>query len=232
MDKKEEHVKHPNEWEVVSLTSSAYAASPSPYNSRDAYYEAENSRDLFMSDHFVFPPSQHENLPLDDEEKKDGGQGFMLEVQESSDELRNEKSIYGEAALSPSQHMVYEHGLIDSEPNEYADVDLDPLGLEKDAKKATHDLPWWRRRAVSVYLRTREANAVWSLFFAAAVTGLVVLGQRWQQERWQVLQLNWHSSISSEKLSRVLEPLSRLKDVIVRGNPQASLLRSGTSSEI
>ncbi|KAF3578082.1 hypothetical protein DY000_02036065 [Brassica cretica] len=128
--------------------------------------------------------------------------------------------------------MVFEQELVDSEPNEYAEGDLDPLGLEKDA---TNNLPceaWWRKRAVSVYLRTREANAVWSLFFAAAVTGLVVLGQRWQQERWQVLQLNWHSSITSEKLSRVLEPLSRLKDVIVRGNPRASLLRSGTSSEI
>ncbi|CAN6836477.1 unnamed protein product [Brassica oleracea] len=224
MDNKEEHVKHQNEWEVVSLTSSAYAASPGPYNSRDAYYGAENSRGLFMSDHFVFPPSQHENLPLDEEEKKDG-QGLMLEAHQGL----SDKNIYGEPALSSSQHMVFEHELTDSEPNEYADKDLDPLGLEKDA---TNNLPWWRKRAVSVYLRTREANAVWSLFFAAAVTGLVVLGQRWQQERWQVLQLNWHSSITSEKLSRVLEPLSRLKDVIVRGNPQASLLRSGTSSEI
>ncbi|KAL0671933.1 hypothetical protein Bca4012_034637 [Brassica carinata] len=205
MDNKEEHVKHQNEWEVVSLTSSAYAASPpGPYNSRDAYYGAENSRGLFMSDHFVFPPSQHENLPLVEEEKKDG-QGLMLEAHQGL----SDKNIYGEPALSSSQHMVYEHELTDSEPNEYADKDLDPLGLEKD-----------------------EANAVWSLFFAAAVTGLVVLGQRWQQERWQVLQLNWQSSITSEKLSRVLEPLSRLKDVIVRGNPRASLLRSGTSSEI
>ncbi|KAJ0259140.1 ATG8-interacting protein 1 [Hirschfeldia incana] len=226
MADKEKHAKHPNEWEVVSLTSSAYAASPGLYNSRDAYYGAENSRDLFMSDHFVFPPSQHENLPLDEEERKNG-QGLMLEAQGLS-----EKSIYAEAALSSSQHMVYEHGLTDSDRNEYADVDLDPRGLEKDGKKATNDLPWWRRRAVSVYLRTREANAVWSLFFAAAVTGLVVLGQRWQQERWQVLQLNWHSSITSEKLSRVLEPISRLKDVIVRGSPQASLVRSGTSSEM
>ncbi|KAF8088303.1 hypothetical protein N665_0546s0033 [Sinapis alba] len=242
MANKEEHVEHPprgHEWEVVSLTSSAYAVSPpSPYNnvdSRDArkfdaYY---GPPDLFMSNHFVFPPSQHEDLPLDEpEEERKDGQGLTLEAQGfSSDNLR----IYGEAALSSSQHMVYEHGLIDSEPNEYADVDLDPLGLEKDAKHATHNLPceaWWRRRAVSVYLRTRESNAVWSLFFAAAVTGLVVLGQRWQQEKWQALQLNWHSNISPEKLSRVLEPISRLKDVIVGGNPQASLVRSGTSSEI
>ncbi|KAJ4904317.1 hypothetical protein Rs2_18268 [Raphanus sativus] len=233
MANKEEHVKHLNEWEVVSLTSSAYAASPGLYNSRDAYYGAENSRDLFMSDHFVFPPSQHEDLPLDDDERKDG-QGFMLEAQGlSSDKLRDEKSIYGEPPLSSSQPMLYEHGFIDSEP--YADGDLDPPGLEKDGEKATNDLPceaWWRRKAVSVYSRTREANAVWSLFLAAAVTGLVVLGQRWQQERWQVLQLNLQSSISSEKLSRVLEPLSRLKDVIVKGSPQESLVRSGTSSKM
>ncbi|KAL0775688.1 hypothetical protein Bca101_040840 [Brassica carinata] len=131
MDNKEEHVKHQNEWEVVSLTSSAYAASPpGPYNSRDAYYGAENSRGLFMSDHFVFPPSQHENLPLVEEEKKDG-QGLMLEAHQGL----SDKNIYGEPALSSSQHMVYEHELTDSEPNEYADKDLDPLGLEKDGKK-------------------------------------------------------------------------------------------------
>nr|VDD16478.1 unnamed protein product [Brassica oleracea] len=232
MDNKEEHVKHQNEWEVVSLTSSAYAASPGPYNSRDAYYGAENSGGATLYERGAFAPNNflkfhHENLPLDEEEKKDG-QGLMLEAHQGL----SDKNIYGEPALSSSQHMVFEHELTDSEPNEYADKDLDPLGLEKDA---TNNLPceaWWRKRAVSVYLRTREANAVWSLFFAAAVTGLVVLGQRWQQERWQVLQLNWQSSITSEKLSRVLEPLSRLKDVIVRGNPQASLLRSGTSSEI
>ena len=209
MDNKEEHVKHQNEWEVVSLTSSAYAASPGPYNSRDAYYGAENSRDLFMSEHFVFPPSQHENLPLDEEEKKDG-QGLMLEAHQGL----SDKNIYGEPALSSSQHMVFEHELTDSEPNEYADKDLDPLGLEKDA---TNNLPceaWWRKRAVSVYLRTREANAVWSLFFAAAVTGLVVLGQRWQQERWQVLQLNWQSSITSEVIN--LNPLFKNRYVLYK----------------
>ncbi|KAJ0258650.1 ATG8-interacting protein 1 [Hirschfeldia incana] len=255
MANKEDHHHHPprgNEWEVVSLTSSAYAASPGPYNveSRDAskfdnaYYGSETSRDLFMSDHFVFPPSQHEDLPIDEpvfqeEAIKDDGQGLMMEGQGLSDE----QNLYGEPSLGTS--AMYEDRSVDSESNEnaeeggldlHSDTAKDTLGPEKDAKKARHDdLPceaWWRRRAVSMYIRTREANAMWSLFFAAAVTGLVVLGQRWQQERWQVLQLKWHSSISSEKLGRVLEPLSRLKGVILRGNPQASLVRSGTSSEI
>ncbi|CAH8384827.1 unnamed protein product [Eruca vesicaria subsp. sativa] len=239
-NKEVEHPPRGNEWEVVSLTSSAYAASPGPYNVAaarkfdHAYYGAETSRDLFMSDHFVFPPSQHEDLPIDDEPvfeeegSKDGEDLMMQESQGLSDEH------------TTSRQYMESDRLIDSEQNEYAEEDLDlhsDTGLENDGKKAAarHDLPceaWWRRRAVSMYIRTREANAMWSLFFAAAVTGLVVLGQRWQQERWQVLQLKWHSSISSEKLSRVLEPLSRLKGVIVRSNPQASLVRSGTSSEI
>ncbi|CAH8266111.1 unnamed protein product [Arabidopsis lyrata] len=259
---REEHPPRGNEWEVVSLTSSAYAAAPGPYNveSRDvrkydAYYGAETSRDLYMSEHFVFPPSEHENLPIDEhlfkeEQRKDGGD-LMLEGQGLSDQFHyeagnNQQSIYGESALGSSRHMesfgsesaMYEHGLVDAEPNEYAEGNIDPHSDtegEKDAEKSTHNLPceaWWKRRAISMYSRTREANAIWSLFFAAAVAGLVVLGQRWQQERWQVLQLKWKSSISSEKLSRVLEPLSRLKDVIVRSNPQASLVRSGSSSEV
>uniref|UniRef100_A0A1J3J4K6 ATG8-interacting protein 1 n=1 Tax=Noccaea caerulescens TaxID=107243 RepID=A0A1J3J4K6_NOCCA len=239
------HPPRGNEWEVVSLTSSAYAAAPGPYNveSRDArkydafYGGAETSRDLFMSDHFVFPPSEHENLPIDEplleEEQRKDGQDLML------------RDIYGELSDEQESAMYGEHGLIDDTmPIEYAEKDLEdlhtdtatnPLILDKDAKKSTKNLPceaWWTRRAVSMYTRTRDANAIWSLFFAAAVTGLVVLGQRWQQERWQVLQLKWQSSISSEKLSRVLEPLSRLKDVIVRSNPQASLVRSGSSSEV
>ncbi|KAL9302943.1 ATG8-interacting protein 1 [Arabidopsis thaliana] len=256
MANNEEHPSRGNEWEVVSLTSSAYAAAPGPYNveSRDvrkydAYYGAETSRDLYMSEHFVFPPSEHENLPIDEslfvaEQRKDG-RDLMLEGQGLSDQFHyeagnNQQSIYGESALGSSRHMesfgsesaVYEHGLVDAEGN--LDLHSDGEG-EKDVKKSTHNLPceaWWKRRAISMYSRTREANAIWSLFFAAAVTGLVVLGQRWQQERWQVLQLKWQSSISSEKLGRVLEPLSRLKDVIVRSNPQASLVRSGSSSEV
>ncbi|EOA27716.1 hypothetical protein CARUB_v10023869mg [Capsella rubella] len=262
MANKEDHEEHPprgNEWEVVSLTSSAYAAAPGPYNveSRDvrkydSYYGAETSRDLYMSEHFVFPPSEHEDLPIDEhlfetEQGKDG-QDLMLQGQEEFhyEAGDNQQSIYGESVLGSSRHMesvgsesaMYEHGLLDAEPNEYAEGNFDPhsdVEGDKDAEKSTNNLPceaWWRRRAISMYSRTRDANTIWSLFFAAAVTGLVVLGQRWQQERWQVLQLKWQSSISSEKLGRLLEPLSRLKDVIVRSNPQASLVRSGPSSEI
>lgn len=59
----------------VSLIASAYAAAPGPTEVEqeddvrgNAYGEAETSRASFMSDHFVFPPSQHENLPLEPED--------------------------------------------------------------------------------------------------------------------------------------------------------------------
>lgn len=63
-----------NDWEVVSLTASTYAAAPGPRevelkddDKEDAYAinEAETSNALFMSGHFAFPPSKHENLPLE-----------------------------------------------------------------------------------------------------------------------------------------------------------------------
>uniref|UniRef100_A0A0D9W278 ATG8-interacting protein 1 n=1 Tax=Leersia perrieri TaxID=77586 RepID=A0A0D9W278_9ORYZ len=62
------------DWEVVSLTASAYAAAPGPGGVAAAEtkgFDASqvegrgSSSALFMSDHFVFPPSEHENLPIE-----------------------------------------------------------------------------------------------------------------------------------------------------------------------
>ncbi|TVU04293.1 hypothetical protein EJB05_50147, partial [Eragrostis curvula] len=56
------------DWEVVTLTASAYEAAPGPEGRPTAGTRgiaASNSSDpLLMSDHFVFPPSEHENLPI------------------------------------------------------------------------------------------------------------------------------------------------------------------------
>jgi hypothetical protein len=48
---------------------------------------------------------------------------------------------------------------------------------------------WWKRRAVVWFVEARQANTFWSLALAAAVMGLVILGQRWQHERWKNHQL-------------------------------------------
>lgn len=69
-DEKEEEVIPPRgaDWEVVSLTASTYAAAPDakgfdPNDNGDAKKESPSA--MFMSDHFVFPPSEHENLPIE-----------------------------------------------------------------------------------------------------------------------------------------------------------------------
>lgn len=70
------------------------------------------------------------------------------------------------------------------------------------------DLPyqaWWKRQAASLYMLAREANAFRSVFVAAAVMGLVILGQRWHQEKLHIQQFKWKFSINDEvNLSSVL----------------------------
>ncbi|KAL7609288.1 hypothetical protein Lser_V15G14379 [Lactuca serriola] len=71
------------DWEVVSLTASTYAAAPSPDvkvkdpkdDEKSEVVDTDKSGTsdaLFMSGHFVFPPSQHENLPLEREKTEMG----------------------------------------------------------------------------------------------------------------------------------------------------------------
>ncbi|CAK8575899.1 unnamed protein product [Lathyrus sativus] len=64
-----EKASHGNDWEVISLTASNYAAAPGPDkvelkndDKEDAYApnETGTSNALFMFGHFAFPPSRHE----------------------------------------------------------------------------------------------------------------------------------------------------------------------------
>ncbi|KAI5647230.1 hypothetical protein M9H77_33235 [Catharanthus roseus] len=306
---KEEPAPRGNEWEVVSLTASTYAAAPGPeqVEMADAQNsdlvgesEAETSRLMFMSGHFVFPPSQHENLPLESESKEirsvhesvddvnqliaDEGnrsetkeqeninseglamsgefpgiqifdeKGNILTVGDSEfgkgkelhglDLVDKEQSLYNSATLSSIHSEPTMGGSTTIEANtgtpdliEPYDQDEDSVGsnLPKYTAKSFDgcNLPcgaWWKRRAASIYAHAKEANTFWSIFVAAAVMGLVILGQRWQQERWQVLQLKWHS-INDERMGRMLGPLTRLKDVIVGGPRRSSFIAGGNSVE-
>uniref|UniRef100_A0A7N0R8B6 ATG8-interacting protein 1 n=1 Tax=Kalanchoe fedtschenkoi TaxID=63787 RepID=A0A7N0R8B6_KALFE len=70
---REEIAPRGNDWEVVSLTASAYAAAPGPKaveevvgDKGSAYGDdkVEASQAMFMSGHFVFPEKQNEEMPL------------------------------------------------------------------------------------------------------------------------------------------------------------------------
>lgn len=312
----EENTSRGNEWEVVSLTASTYAAAPGPQKVEPKdddrvdtaeVIEAETSHALFMSGHFVFPPSEHENLPLEPQpvkneihdepvgkdvvsefgteeagrsSGKDDEENFTLkdlsvhnefpgmqifdekgnrlsfsgtEFDEGTtlrglDLTGKEESIYGastfssfhsEAALDGS--TAYDENMANPEPVEPSEQGIDlptdaskSLMPAKDDKYAASDLPceaWWKRRAASLYSHAKEANTFWSIFIAAAVMGIVIIGQRWQQERWQALQLKWQIGINDEKASRMLGPISRLKDAIVGGHRRGSFVRGGSSSD-
>ncbi|XP_010544395.1 PREDICTED: ATG8-interacting protein 2-like [Tarenaya hassleriana] len=235
----EENTSHGNDWEVVSLTASAYAASPGPKGMElkdddkgATHYEAETSYPLFMSRHFTFPLSEHENLPLEQSEaetredklskKIDFGFGLeedaMTQVKEEGDltlkglNLSNEFSglqfigdkgkkeesiIYNAAISSLDDERTIGGSNVYEEKEPIPDISP-TIGAAKDDKHEERNIPceaWWRRSAASLYAHAKEANSFWSIFIAATVMGLIVLGQQWRQERWQVLQIKWQSSI-------------------------------------
>ncbi|KAF7826066.1 ATG8-interacting protein 1-like [Senna tora] len=282
----EKKTSHGNEWEVVSLTASAYAAAPSSRQDElknddkgDAHTqdEAETSHPLFMSHHFVFPPSRHENLPLEPDYSvildKSGGKDVVsedgenltisgLDVSEEFPDIQylddkiKKLSVHGKQFEEGT--TLESLGLIDKEESMYhsakysslhSETDfsgasafgenvvvseiIEPVEQEsnvspdlahsknfsKDDKYNPSNLPcgaWWKRRAAALYAH------------ATAVMGLVMLGQRWQQER--AYQIKLLSNVD-EARSRMLAPIFRLKDVIVGGQRRGSMIRGGSSGE-
>ncbi|XP_060204978.1 ATG8-interacting protein 1-like [Lycium barbarum] len=91
---------------------------------------------------------------------------------------------------------------------------------------------WWKRRAVSLIAHAKDANAFWSIFVAAAVMGIVIIGQRWQLERWQVLEMNWKFGGHDERMSRAfISPISRLKEVMIGSGRPGSFIRGSASAQ-
>ncbi|XP_057533577.1 ATG8-interacting protein 2 [Amaranthus tricolor] len=304
----EEVVPRGNEWEVVSLTASTYAAAPSPggvesIHEKDSTvsedYESETSRALFMSGHFVFPPSQHENLPIAAESfetskgVKEGELAIEMNVdkegkveqkeeenwkidslnvpeefpgipllEQKGDQMLSihgsgfdeattlhrldvgdkEQNLYGTGAFSSfhnatdiSGSEIYGESIVLSDHLEPSDDVMDsssfiskpPTGKDDETDDA--DLPcgaWWKRSVVSLCGQVKDTSTFWSIFVAAAVMGLVILGQQWQQERWQVLQQRWQLSVGDEKSVRIL---SRLKEMIVGGTRRSTCITAASA---
>ncbi|XP_074263334.1 ATG8-interacting protein 2-like [Silene latifolia] len=280
-----------NDWEVVSLTASAYAAAPGPKGDESIHEdngsavtgneEPETSRTLFMSGHFVFPPSQHENLPIVPEkiEHPTGDQpddlvSEMNVLKEGKfEEKENEKwgiegldvskefpdiPLFEEKSHVNEQTSPHGPNVDDKEEDFYeavigGSVAYDGSAVVNDLAEASNDvrdpsypisqvpesgkedetddseLPceaWWKRGVASLCAQAKETSGFWSIFVAAAVMGLVVLGQRWQQERWQVLHQRWQLSVGDEKSGRIL---SRLKDVIIGGSRRGTYVTAASA---
>ncbi|CAI9101861.1 OLC1v1039284C1 [Oldenlandia corymbosa var. corymbosa] len=277
----EDYAPRGNEWEVVSLTASTYAAAPNPeqvdmtHDAKSEFAEGnqpETSLALFMSGHFVFPPSEHENLPLEPEtneidssvqQSEDSDSQFvgeegiqsdtkeeeifsskrldatdefpgipmfgekgnmfgatrfeegstfpglnMVEKEQSFYETENFSSYNDDPTIDESSEVDEDIAATGAIESYHDDLHLSISNLKEQVDKDYEgpDVPfgaWWKRRAASFYTHAKEANTVWSIFVAAALMGLVILGQHWQQERWQVLQLKWQFSLNNEVLTLI-----------------------------
>ncbi|XP_020554467.1 ATG8-interacting protein 1 isoform X4 [Sesamum indicum] len=211
-----------NEWEVVSLTASAYAAAPGPQQVESINDNQDDGGKSALKD--------EENVSIR-ELMTDEFPGIQIFDDKEFSSFHCESTI-------PKSDTVEEGGETDYSlvPEDHG-LDSGVSNFQKPDEGEKYDaggLPceaWWKRRAVSLYAHAKEANTFWSIFVAAAVMGLVIIGHHWQQERWQVLHLKWQFGISDERMGRVLGPISRFKDVIVGGHRRGSLVRGSTSTE-
>ncbi|KAH0890759.1 hypothetical protein HID58_053188 [Brassica napus] len=221
-------------------------------------YEAETttSHPLYMSRHFAFPPSEeqhHTDIPSEKKKmdsefsieqetgKEDGGDLTLkgLDLAKDDDDDDDEFDFFQEGKGKSNIYMQDERafGGEHSDPI-HQQTDVAPPELEEEhhqvaaaANSPPPCEPWWKRSAASLISQAKETNTVWSIFIAAAaVMGVVVLGQRWQHDRWQVLQLNWESTIGNEKAAgRLMGPISRLKQAFVGGQRRDSFIRAAGS---
>ena len=220
------------DWEVVSLTASAYAAAPETEGSslisgiKDRSWEenkSEYAREMFMSGHFVFPPSAHENLPLESVyadiltqskfEEPGAIQGEDTSTGEELSKNVKRENLSISDTLSEEKEEILT--LLESKLEKDDEGGSIQMGDEEDSSKEDSSsskssnlsnsgkskIPcesWWTRRAISIYVHAKEAGAVWSLCAAAALMGLVILGHRWHQERLKIQYVSSRFSVGEE----------------------------------
>ncbi|XP_057780555.1 ATG8-interacting protein 1 isoform X2 [Salvia miltiorrhiza] len=229
-----------NDWEVVALTESAYAAAPGPRNILDnsdnnlsGDDDSETARAMFMSGHFGFSPSALENFPLEPEYKeKYSVEGNDHDVHQVTEQQEKEQGLYGTGKSSYVDDdaaggvpFLADEGTGVAETFESLDDAVNSrvsnvhTHVEED-KFSEPTLPcdaWWRKRAASLYGHAKNANPYWSLVVAAAVIGLVIIGRRWQRDRPQVFQLKSQLTAGDKEAHWILSPMGRLKGVNLGG---------------
>ncbi|KAJ4778669.1 mesoderm induction early response protein [Rhynchospora pubera] len=182
------------DWDMLSSISSS------------AYTEKEpTTESLFLPDHFVFPPNEHENLPIEPELPEP-----ELEPEPVIEEAEEQLQEGIDYQSSPEVIKYFEEGqriaVHDSDEEETGSALIEDDGIKNedgDGEKALPCEAWWKRRAICLYKNVKEANTIWSVLVAAAVMGIVILGQRWHKEKWQV-NSRWRFNINNEAMSKIL----------------------------
>eukprot|EP00252_Welwitschia_mirabilis_P018871 TRINITY_DN4232_c0_g1_i1.p1 TRINITY_DN4232_c0_g1~~TRINITY_DN4232_c0_g1_i1.p1 ORF type:complete len:289 (+),score=66.55 TRINITY_DN4232_c0_g1_i1:179-1045(+) len=65
---------------------------------------------------------------------------------------------------------------------------------------------WWKHHSAFLFSQAKQASTLWPIAIAAAFMGLIILGQRWQNQ-----QLNLQVNTKDEKISRMLFQVTRKK---------------------
>ncbi|KAI3741314.1 hypothetical protein L1987_58986 [Smallanthus sonchifolius] len=143
-------------------------------------------------------------------------------------------SLHSEAAMG-ALNLDDETNVLD-EPMDSSDTPLGPntpnLPSEEDNHEESGYTVWLKKQAVCFYSHAKETNTLWSVFAVAAVMGTVIIGHKWQQEKWQVFRHEWKSRIHDEKVRMMAGPISRFKYAIIGGHQHDFSIRRSVSGEI
>ncbi|XP_006657630.1 ATG8-interacting protein 1 [Oryza brachyantha] len=214
-----------NELDMLSLASSVYTA-PLFQTGFDSVYVPEcgavsNSGEgpypgLFISDGFVFPPSEHENLPIESELVQSNNNN-----DEGCDEPTKEVDDRSDANLSVSGDLHFANGT--------TVPDLVPPEIhaeqEKDNTNINCDLPcegWLRRKSNCLSQRIKGMTTVCTIVAAGALMGFVIIGQRWQQDKLHLHHFQFN--IGTEGVHRIVGIFSRCKDALPSSQQLKSLI--------
>uniref|UniRef100_A0ACD5UMX1 Uncharacterized protein n=2 Tax=Avena sativa TaxID=4498 RepID=A0ACD5UMX1_AVESA len=234
---------------MTTLTSSAYTSLlfQSGFDSVyvPKYADVINSQQgpypgLFKSDDFVFPPSEHENLPIESEldglnTDTDGLEGSCVgnfvegsnePHQEVDDERHQEVDAkpHREVDENSDENLSFSSDLLSANETTSSESKLSEIHAdqEKNSMCSKCDPPcegWWQRKSTCVFHHIKGVTTV-SIVAAGALVGFVIMGQRWQQDRLHLHQFQF--SVSGESMNRMMGLFSRLKD----GLPGSQQLRS------
>lgn len=220
-----------DEWDMLSLTSSVYTA-PLFRRGFDPVYVPEygnvsNSQQgpypgLFTSDDFVFPPSEHENLPIESEPDElntsnDGQEGSCAGNFVGCNELPKEVDDRSDENVSVSNDLLSAN---ETTSSDLKTPEIHP-GQEKDNTNCKSDLPceaWWKRKSMYLCHHIKGVTTFCSIVAAGALVGFVIMGQRWQQNKWHLHQFQF--SVSGESMNRIIGLFSRWKDGVTGTNQQ------------
>ncbi|XP_076948766.1 ATG8-interacting protein 2-like isoform X2 [Bidens hawaiensis] len=143
-------------------------------------------------------------------------------------------SLHSEAAIGAlnldDETSVLDESVYSSEPT--MDPKTPNIAAKEDNNEGSGYAEWLKKQAVCFYAHAKETNTLWSVFAAAAVMGIVIIGHKWHQEKWQVIRHEWKTRNHDEKIRMMAGPISRFKYAIIGGNQHDFSIRGGLSGEL